>query len=145
MRWGRVALAVVFLAWAGGAIASPLIPTVSGVSLTSHREVKTVPWCHRHHRGSFWGERGEADRDASDDSARGLTKEDISLPEIVRPTLVVVPIGVVPGAGGAAGLATSPETSLSASVVRTVSRLLRLHGPMGAVAADGSIPLPLNR
>lgn len=87
MRWGRVALAVVFLAWAGGAIASPLIATVSGVSLTSHREVETVRWRHRHHRGSSWGERGDADRDASDDSARGLTKEDISLPEIVRPDL----------------------------------------------------------
>ena len=87
MRWGRVALAVVFLAWAGGAIASPLIATVSSISLTSHREVETVRWRHRHHRGSFWGDRGEADRDASDDSARGLTKEDISLPGIVRPDL----------------------------------------------------------
>ena len=88
MRWGRGALAVVFfLACAGGAIASPLIATVSGVSLTSHREVETVRWRHRHHRGSSWGERGEADRDASDASARGLTQEDISLPEIVRPDL----------------------------------------------------------
>jgi hypothetical protein len=87
MRWGRVALAVVFLAWAGGAIASPLIATVNGVSLTSHREVETVRWRHRHHRSSSWGERGEADRGASGDSARGLAQEDISPPEIVRPDL----------------------------------------------------------
>lgn len=85
MRSGRVALAAVFLGWIGGATAAPMMATMSGVSLTSHREVETVRWRHRH-RGYGWGERAAGARDGSGESARTADDESLSRPaEVIRP------------------------------------------------------------
>ena len=83
MRSGRVALAAVFLGWIGGATAAPMMATMSGVSLTSHREVETVRWRHRHRA---WGERGADARDGAGESARIADDDDLSRPpDVIRP------------------------------------------------------------
>ena len=84
MGSGLIALAAFFLGWIGGATASPMMATVAGASLISHREVETVRWRHRH-RGYGWGERGAGARDGSGESAR-TADDDLSRPaEVIRP------------------------------------------------------------
>lgn len=64
MRPGQLALAAVMLVGAaGGAEAFPPIPARAGVALQSHSDIEVIRWRHRHHRGYFWSERREADRD----------------------------------------------------------------------------------
>ena len=85
MGSGLFALAAFFLGWIGGATASPMMATVAGASLISHREVETVRWRHRH-RGYGWGERGAGAREGSGESARTADDDDLSRrPEVVRP------------------------------------------------------------
>jgi len=62
-----------------------MMATMSGVSLTLHREVETVRWRHRH-RGYGWGERAAGARDGSGESARTADDESLSRPaEVIRP------------------------------------------------------------
>jgi hypothetical protein len=62
-----------------------MMATMSGVSLTSHREVETVRWRHRH-QGYGWGERGAGARDGSAESARIGDDDDLSRPpDVIRP------------------------------------------------------------
>ena len=87
MGSGLFALAAFFLGWIGGATASPMMATVAGASLISHREVETVRWRHRH-RGYGWGERGAGAGDGSGESARTADDDDLSRPaEVIRPDL----------------------------------------------------------
>jgi hypothetical protein len=85
MRSDRVALAAVFLGWIGGATAAPMAATVAGVSLTSHREVESIRWRHRH-RDYGWGERGTGAGEAAGEPARTAGDDDLSrAPDVIRP------------------------------------------------------------
>jgi hypothetical protein len=86
MRLGLLALAaVLLLEWTGGATASPLIPTLAGVSLKSQNDIEAARWRHRH-RGQSWGDRGDGDRYATDGSARSSNGENrSSTPEVAPP------------------------------------------------------------
>jgi hypothetical protein len=87
MRLGRLALAaVLLLAWAGGATASPLIPTLAGISLQSHSDIEAARSRHRH-RGYSWDGR-DADREDTGGSDRSFNGENRSTtPEVVPPDL----------------------------------------------------------
>ena len=88
MRLSRLALASVLLSgWTGGATASPLIPTLAGISFQSHSDIEAARWRHRN-RGYSWGDRGDGDRYAIDGSARSFNSENRSTtPEVVPPDL----------------------------------------------------------
>ena len=126
MRLGRLALAsVLLLGWTGGATASPLIPTLAGISLQSHSDIEAARWRHRN-RGYSWGDRGDGDCYAIDGSARSFNSENRSTnPKLSCPTSVVATIGVVFGAGGATQIAMGQVTLLLVLMVQTVSPLLK--------------------
>ena len=96
MGSGLFALAAFFLGWIGGATASPMMATVAGASLISHREVETVRWRHR----------PRANRPALPTMMTSPV-----LPKLSGQTLAAGPIAIVPG--DATRLVTSPAASLS--------------------------------
>jgi hypothetical protein len=72
MRPGPVALAaLLMLACAGRAGASPLLPSFVGAALQSKVDVEAVGWRYRHTRSYFWGGRrsGDVARDGADSLA----------------------------------------------------------------------------
>ena len=106
MGSGLIALAA-FLGWIGGATASPMMATVAGASLISHREVGTRPL---------------APPSPGASAARALVMARANrpaLPTMISPvlpklsgqTLAAGSIAIVPG--DATRLVTSPAASLS--------------------------------
>lgn len=85
MRPGQTALAAVMLVGVtGGGEAFPVVPVRAGVALQSQGNIEVIRWRHRHHRGYFWSERRDADRDDRFDlSFNGANR--FGLPDGVRP------------------------------------------------------------
>jgi hypothetical protein len=111
MGSGLFALAAFFLGWIGGATASPMMATVAGASLISHREVETVRWRHRH--GAMAGASAARALVMARANRPALPTMMTSpvLPKLSGQTLAAGPIAVVPG--DATWPVTSPEASLS--------------------------------
>lgn len=85
MRPGQLALAAVMLVGVtGGVEAFPAVPARASVALQSQGDIEIIRWRHRHHRGYFWSERRDADRDDRFDlSFNGANR--FGLPDGVRP------------------------------------------------------------
>lgn len=87
MRPGQLAVAaVILLGWAGGAVASPLIPARVVVSFEAHADVEAVRWRNRRYRDFFWGERRDSGRTDTDGfAANAYGSNRLAFPDLVRP------------------------------------------------------------
>ena len=77
----------------GGGEAFPVVPVLSGVALQSQGDIEVIRWRHRPHRGYFWSERRDADRDAAASTSVSMAQTVSSCPTSPAPILAVVAAG----------------------------------------------------